>query len=500
MEPIEQIGPYRVVRKIGVGGMGEVFEARHTTIERRVAVKVLRPSLAQNADLNTRFINEARAVNIVEHPGIVQIFDYGQLADGTAYIVMEFLNGVTLGAQMKYADGHLPLEDVVRFTRQIASVLAAAHGKGIIHRDLKPDNVMLIPDPDPEDPWRIRLKLLDFGVAKLASSLNENGSGTQNSLVIGTPEYMSPEQCRHSNKVTFKSDVYSLGVILFELLSGRVPFESDSATELMAKHMYEPLPRLQQLAPDAPGQLIEIAEQMLEKDPEKRPSVEQLLHLLESAASQLFKRPISSRSRLPVIVPVGDIEVRSPSAPTSPALVGSSDGSSRLYGGKTRGIIAAVTALGLVGFALFLVGSSSRKPVPGPPPSASPPRIVEKPAAAPGAPVPSAVPGARVRWTLHSEPPGARIIRVDNEEVLGQTPWRGEFERGIGAIVVRLELENYESRIVPLSRSQDVDLREPLTPVRRVAEKAVSVDEAPKAKPPKKPGKKRRIEEPEVEE
>lgn len=130
-----QIGPYRVIRKIGAGGMGEVFEARHTTIERRVAIKVLRPTLAQNPELNTRFINEARAVNIVDHPGIVQVFDYGRLPDGTAYIVMEYLHGVTLSGHMGHSVERIPLEDVLRFARQIASVLAAAHAKGIIHRE-----------------------------------------------------------------------------------------------------------------------------------------------------------------------------------------------------------------------------------------------------------------------------------------------------------------------------------------------------------------------------
>ncbi|MFO0578923.1 MAG: serine/threonine-protein kinase [Polyangia bacterium] len=227
-----QIGPYRVIRKIGAGGMGEVFEARHTTIERRVAIKVLRPTLAQNPELNTRFINEARAVNIVEHPGIVQVFDYGRLPDGTAYIVMEYLHGVTLSGHMGHSVEHLPIEDVLRFSRQIASVLAAAHAKGIIHRDLKPDNVMLIPDPELDDPLRIRLKLLDFGVAKLGSSLASGEVGvaaTQNSLVVGTPEYMSPEQCRNSGKVTGKADVYSLGVILFESHPWHFPVENSTA-------------------------------------------------------------------------------------------------------------------------------------------------------------------------------------------------------------------------------------------------------------------------------
>ena len=136
MPPPEQIGPYLIIRKIGTGGMGDVFEARHGAIERRVAIKVLRKRDGQTEDFSKRFINEARAVNIVEHPGIVQIFDHGQLPDGTSYIVMEYLHGVTLTTHMKSGLGRLPLEDVLRISRQLASVLAAAHAKGIIHRGL----------------------------------------------------------------------------------------------------------------------------------------------------------------------------------------------------------------------------------------------------------------------------------------------------------------------------------------------------------------------------
>ena len=147
MQPPEQIGPYVIIRKIGTGGMGDVFEARHGAIERRVAIKVLRKTDGQTADFNKRFINEARAVNIVEHPGIVQIFDHGQLPDGTSYIVMEYLHGVTLTTHMKSGLGRLPLEDILRISRQLASVLAAAHAKGIIHRELHLGRSSTVIDP-----------------------------------------------------------------------------------------------------------------------------------------------------------------------------------------------------------------------------------------------------------------------------------------------------------------------------------------------------------------
>ena len=153
---LNHIGPYRVIRKVGEGGMGEVFEAVHETIARRVAVKVLRPEFARSSDAAARFINEARAVNIVEHPSIVQVSDYGHLPSGATYIVMEFLRGVTLGEHVRHAGGRLPVPELLRIARQIASALAAAHEKEIIHRDLKPDLVAREPDPAGCVPWTRR--------------------------------------------------------------------------------------------------------------------------------------------------------------------------------------------------------------------------------------------------------------------------------------------------------------------------------------------------------
>src|SRR4051794_38519074 len=176
----QQIGPYRVLREIGRGGMGAVFEAINTQIERKVAIKILRSEFAQNQQLVARFFNEARAVNIVNHPSVVQISEFGQLPDGLAYIVMEFLEGESLGSRMKRQGGRLTIPETLRLTRQIAAALAAAHAKGIVHRDLKPDNVMIVPDP--EAPGGERAKVLDFGIAKvLASAQGHNGDPMEQS-------------------------------------------------------------------------------------------------------------------------------------------------------------------------------------------------------------------------------------------------------------------------------------------------------------------------------
>jgi serine/threonine protein kinase len=168
IENDSRIGPYRIVRRLGQGGMGAVYEAIHETIERRVAIKVLRPQLTTTSDIAVRFINEARAVNLVNHPGIVQVSDYGQTAEGTAYIVMELLEGETLTKRLQRSGGKLPPTDALRLSRQILSALNAAHSKNIVHRDLKPDNVMLVAESDPEAGVRERVKLLDFGIAEVA--------------------------------------------------------------------------------------------------------------------------------------------------------------------------------------------------------------------------------------------------------------------------------------------------------------------------------------------
>jgi serine/threonine protein kinase len=161
----QRIGSYRVVRKIGQGGMGAVYEAVHEQLGRRAAIKLLRKELSQDPQIVIRFFNEGKAASRIEHSGIVQIFEYGHLPDQTAYIIMEFLRGEALSARLRSLGGKLPLADLLRISRQIASALAATHAKGIIHRDLKPDNIMLVPDS--EMPGGERVKILDFGVAKV---------------------------------------------------------------------------------------------------------------------------------------------------------------------------------------------------------------------------------------------------------------------------------------------------------------------------------------------
>lgn len=278
--------------------MGEIYEARHETIERQVAIKVLRPKYAHDAEINQRFINEARAVNLINHSGLVQISDFGQLADGSLYIVMEYLRGDTLGQRLKRLGGWLPVSQVLYVTWQVASALAAAHEVGITHRDLKPDNIMLVADPI--SPTGERAKLLDFGIARLATDALGTHSLTGNNI-LGTPLYMSPEQCRGIGAVGVKSDVYSLGVMLYQLLAGRPPFVSAGIGDVISMHISQEPPPLRELAPDISVELATFVHRLLLKNQDQRPAMLEVLAELEQFQRRLgpAQAQMTSEARAP---------------------------------------------------------------------------------------------------------------------------------------------------------------------------------------------------------
>ncbi|MBL9005421.1 MAG: SUMF1/EgtB/PvdO family nonheme iron enzyme [Myxococcales bacterium] len=269
----QTIGNYRVLRKLGEGGMGAVFEAQHVEIGRKAAIKVLHPQFAQNAQVAMRFLNEAKAANLIEHPGVVEIFEFSRLPDGTTYIVMEFLKGESLAKRLER--GPIGL-DALRIARQIGSVLVAAHEHGIIHRDLKPDNVIMVRDP--EAPGGERAKVLDFGIAKIAE---EQVFKTQAGSILGTPAYMAPEQCRGATEVTDKSDVYALGIMLYEMLCGRPPFTNAGVGEIMIMQMSKQPPPLRELSPAVPQELADFVHRTLAKDPKARPTMRQVVDAVE---------------------------------------------------------------------------------------------------------------------------------------------------------------------------------------------------------------------------
>ncbi|MGZ3429449.1 MAG: serine/threonine-protein kinase, partial [Polyangia bacterium] len=259
------VGNYQVLQKIGAGAMGNVFLAHHPVIGKRVALKVIHPELATNEEMLSRFFNEARAVTQIGHENIVDVQDFGQTPDGDSFIVMELLEGASLGDRLKQ-EGTLSVPRATHITLQLADGLAAAHARGIIHRDLKPDNIFLIQrggDPD-------FVKILDFGLAKLSGPSQAMSHQTKTGSLLGTPHYMAPEQAENVKKVDNRADVYSLGCILFQMLTGRVPFPGEGFGEVLVRHVREPPPLPSRLNPAVPPALEKIVLHALAKKPEFR--------------------------------------------------------------------------------------------------------------------------------------------------------------------------------------------------------------------------------------
>ena len=274
------IAHYQIRRQVGEGGMGVVYEAIDDRDGQRVAIKVMRAEFTRSREALTRFFNEARATNLVEHSAMVRIHEHGQIADGTAYLAMEFLQGDTLSARLRRYRGPMPEAEVRRISFQLASGLASAHKKSIVHRDLKPGNIMLVPDASLSSLERV--KLLDFGIAKLdTASLNLEDPLTRTGALMGTPHYMSPEQCRGVAGVDDRADVYSLGVIMFQMLTGRLPFIGDGEGTVMAMHIYEPAPKPRDLVPAVTEVMQDLILQMLTKDRAGRPSMFLVMRRLE---------------------------------------------------------------------------------------------------------------------------------------------------------------------------------------------------------------------------
>jgi serine/threonine-protein kinase len=260
------IGSYRLVRELGVGGMGAVYQAEHVVIGRQAALKILHAELSGSPEMVTRIFNEARAAALIRHPGLVDVYDFGRLPDGRAFLVMELLEGETLSDLL--GRGRPPLELALSVARQLAAAVGAAHERGIVHRDLKPDNVFIVRDDAVEQ--GVRARVLDFGIAKLAPGLAGGALHTRTGSIMGTPVYMSPEQCRGAGDVDWRCDVYALGCILFEMVAGRRVFEHEGIGELLGAHLHSAPPSASAVAPGTPRWLDAVIRKALAKEPGER--------------------------------------------------------------------------------------------------------------------------------------------------------------------------------------------------------------------------------------
>ncbi len=462
--PPTSIGPYQVIRKLGEGGMGAVFEAMNPAIERRVALKVLHAQYASDPSYAERFFNEARAVNRVDHPGLVQISDHGRTEDGTAYLVMELLKGETLDKRIQKQGAALSPGEVARLGFQIADSLAAAHQKGIVHRDLKPENVMIVSDPHVA--FGERTKLLDFGIAKLLEGAGGRVN-TKTGTSIGTPYYMSPEQWDEAKGVNAKADVYSLGIMLYEMLTGQLPFQGPSLAQLMGQHMFKDAVPLREALPALPPGFAELVHSMLRKDRDQRPDMDTVAGQLHELSEELPQVPRPRRASSAELTPAS-IALASTALPSStpvPIIDGAGGRPTGAVAGQTltrrigkRGaaMASAVLVLGLVSVGALRLINGRRSGS-----QASPATGQSTHGGSLAAPVAEAPAVQRkVRWSIETTPPGSDVIDAATGTSLGTTPLRIEQVAGSGQKQLRLSLSGYADRVILVEQDANVSRQE----------------------------------------
>jgi eukaryotic-like serine/threonine-protein kinase len=488
LEAGDVVGEYEITGKLGEGGFGAVYSARHPVIGKLAAVKVIRRELSASQEMVSRFVAEARAANTIRHAHIIDIFNFGQLSDGRHYFVMELLDGLTLD---RYLLDHGALDPVLVVTilRGVARALDAAHKKGIVHRDLKPDNIFLTFDDDGHP----IPKLLDFGIAKLLGEAGaiSGGHKTRTGVPVGTPYYMSPEQCQGQD-IDRRTDVYALGVVCFEALAGRLPFTGKSLLEVMNKHASAARPRLSEVRPKIGTTFDDVLRRLMAIERDDRPAtVIEAFDLLADAARAAGLDVGSVR-----MVPASDRRPRSSSDIAHAATVAdsseTSDPATRTLGGSERrspfGLVLVVGLTLAAGIGLYVMSGGLKN---------DDPRPTGEGSTAPATPAPppasATVGGTQSATATASAPPAAAkvalkvLTNVKNAnafldgEALGAAP--GEFDvlRAPGKHSLTLKAAGYVERSVDVDLGDAVTVEVKLTPVARPSKTGVNPDlEVPK--------------------
>ncbi|MGZ3429587.1 MAG: protein kinase domain-containing protein, partial [Polyangia bacterium] len=489
------------------GGMGVVYLAEHVFIEKRVALKVLSEDFARKADLVARFMQEAKAASKIGHENIVDITDFGETASGSVFFAMEFLDGMDLAGHIK-SGGAMPFERAKTIMNQICRALGAAHSKGIIHRDMKPENVYLVTREGKPD----FVKVLDFGIAKM-SALDEGGSRlTRTGMIFGTPEYMSPEQAR-GDKPDHRVDIYAAGCILYEMLTGDVPFHAETFMGVLTKHMFEnpEPPSVRNPGVHIAPEVEAVCLKALAKDRDQRyQTMKEFAVALEACVGGDLSlawgnepsgpglREASQAFRTPGTAARNAVGTPPPRTSSSPEL----EAPKKRTGLVVGGIVAVLLAGG--GAAVVL---SQKKPDP-PKPVVTAPVETAKPVVAPPKPVEPAKP-TQFTMSINTQPAGAEVF--NGPERLGVTPCNVILPASETVVELVMKKHGYKDQPLKIVPDKDHDYLSDLTPVAHARPSsaaktpksttptvATPVEKPPAAKPeqPKPAGKLRDLKDP----
>jgi eukaryotic-like serine/threonine-protein kinase len=414
-------GRYKVERVLGEGGMGLVYQAKHTVLNKPLAIKVLRPDVSRDEEIITRFRQEAQSATAIGNQHIIDISDFGTLPDGSTYFVMEFLEGTDLTGAIEKGEP-ITAPRMIHIGLQLCDALSAAHSAGIVHRDLKPDNIYLVSRGKDKD----FVKVLDFGIAKVGGNSSKL---TRAGQVFGTPHYMSPEQCSGTG-VDHRTDIYAIGIIFYEMLARKVPFDADNLMGILTKHLYEEPVPLSQIVPDIPEALERVIARAMAKNVEERyANMDDLADDLRRAQQGIAPAAVSFARTLAPGAFRGGAAPGKKASPLVPILLG-----------------ALALVAGGVGAVVALSGDDEEIVVEAPVAAVAEPEPV---AAAVKDPEPEPAPAPARTIAISSDPDGAEIWKGD--ALVGNTPIDLPVPSEGGTIEYELRYPGYVSKTFPIS-------------------------------------------------